>query len=746
MLRRQEAATDMLKSINKLFTQRTLQIAKDKDSKALSNFDASGLLNQEGFKVKKIKINLKEIATNVDTLKESRFKFLDDLLGTPAPRVSLGDLGAQSIQVAGKRVLRSASVHKSVKDPATIKVVDDYIDAATDGAENLESITKRAAAEAALEGAPIIVKIEKKLDLLDSSTGKPFVYTKYILVAEDGLVAVGRESDFSALERLSRKVKEAQEARKTTGAAPADAPRPSRVEPPAPDALAPKGSLDNPFRNFKEAENAYSGRLIGSLKRFYDTAYRRSIKYPGLFFPIKTGRGDADFAFYGAPGKPVNAAGFVDGKLTPITKAIDNIEADEFWSHGLDDVVAHHSGLGSDIFGLSRIDSLWQYLKVPFYLSPKRELNLLKKLYFGEEFIKKGFGEQLGRVGVFLTDLVTMPFGPRLVESGLMTLIRELGLVSEKKILSAYRVVTLGRAAIVAAYVGAIALSKYYQGANALIEEASAIEEMRSKVIETSDKEVQKRLITTISAMEKTFLKEAENWAKHNGHEDALPFTDYAETKEFLATAKDKAEQFADKVPMKLAKTTSRGDFLVPDFLAELVPFYNDTLGKLLLDEAEKQVIGYGKEFDKSYEALVNQILKGVEKEKEITGSENAGSSKGTPTIKTPLGAFGRFGDPLTPEKRKEYLDDEQEFDDFKASGFSERDFTEWKATVSPADYVRWRKSKQTVDQWLDDEIDEKIYNEHNDLGAVLGNYFGNNIIKNIKIGSKTGPRSGDKK
>ena len=79
-------------------------------------------------------------------------------------------------------------------------------------------------------------------------------------------------------------------------------------------------------------------------------------------------------------------------------------------------------------------------------------------------------------------------------------------------------------------------------------------------------------------------------------------------------------------------------------------------------------------------------------------------------------------------------------------SGLSERDFTEWKAKVPPADYVRWRKSGQTVDQWLDDEIDEKIYNEHNDLGAVLENYFGNNIIKNIKIGSKTDPRSGDKK
>ena len=282
MLRRQEAATDMFKSINKLFIQRTLQIAKD--SKALSNFDASGLLNQEGFKVKKIKINLKEIATNVDTLKESRFKFLDDLLGTPAPRVSLGDLGAQSIQVAGKRVLRSASIHKSVKDPDAIKVVDDYIDAATAGAENLESITKKAAAEAALDGAPIIVKIEKKLDLFDPSTGKPYVYTKYILVAEDGLVAVGRESDFSALERLSRKVKEAQEARKTTGAAPADAPRPAAVGKAGPKLAKIEedvaemlrislkgddffmGSIKNPFPN----QVAYEYYIKGGVFKFSD--------------------------------------------------------------------------------------------------------------------------------------------------------------------------------------------------------------------------------------------------------------------------------------------------------------------------------------------------------------------------------------------------------------------------------------------------------------------------------------------
>ena len=60
---------------------------------------------------------------------------------------------------------------------------------------------------------------------------------------------------------------------------------------------------------------------------------------------------------------------------------------------------------------------------------------------------------------------------------------------------------------------------------------------------------------------------------------------------------------------------------------------------------------------------------------------------------------------------------------------------------MSPDDYLKWRKSGQTVAGWESDQI-----YEHNDLSSIIENYIGNNIIKNIKIGSKTGPRSGDKK
>ena len=74
-------------------------------------------------------------------------------------------------------------------------------------------------------------------------------------------------------------------------------------------------------------------------------------------------------------------------------------------------------------------------------------------------------------------------------------------------------------------------------------------------------------------------------------------------------------------------------------------------------------------------------------------------------------------------------------------SGLSEEDFAEWKANVTRVDYESWRKSGQTVAGWESDQI-----YEHNDLSSIIENYIGNNIIKNIKIGSKTGPRSGDKK
>jgi hypothetical protein len=748
-------------------TNKMIQI-NDKYFKPLARRDAADELDRmvkelrinEEIRMKKIRVvfdDIKNLGNKKQTLvSEGRFN-LDDILSLRLPTLNFRELGTELVSIGRKRIPLSPSAKATAKQGQVISALDKLVSNAK-GGEGLETLAKKAMKQSADDGEPVIVTVKymgkgKEGEVVDASG---MVQRElHVLVGPDGLIAVTRTAGDA--DTIARRYQRSGSRAQPDADAPGPAPRPrdpsdsasawgDQVVKPfenmADAAAAPGqlkalekiakagggavGSLKNPFPTIESAQRYYEGKsgFFGTWKGSSQFGKRITTTFEDTdaWVPARTGKNSTSYVYVGAPSKPSNVIGFQKGKVKALVDTKLGIDLDGFLKSNFRTPVETIAKQGEELMlGPGIRFSTWKGKQVWATGAFPRFTKFWKSIYVpSDPGLMKAFDVTRAALDVY-TGSAAVKFA---LEPLALLISKEFAFVSSAKIVTFARWYFLARSLAAGGMILAYAadkardLTNYFSGGDLKLKYL----EIRLSV--TEDEKDREKIRSQIAKLEKDYIERSKRFARDQvGAGAAAKIKDMASARKSNEEIASDFEEMGDQAKeiLDFINGSNFGGKSIHDYLAGLWDDNDRSIGPVDSGIPED-----------SLSALIPAAAEKID-------------DKFKPKESKPFGPFD-LADPLTPEKRKEYLDAEQEFDDFRASGLSERDFTEWKATVSPADYVRWRKSKQTVDQWLDDEIDEKIYNEHNDLGAALENYFGNNIIKNIKIGSKTGPRSGDKK
>ena len=749
-----------------------------------------GKTQNKVFEMKKIKISLKDVAKE-SIITEGVFKFLDDLLSTPPPpRIDLAAAGGKSATVAGKRVLRSNQASRSVLDPDRIRKADSFIRTATDGAENLESVTRRGAAEAAASGEPVIIKIEATSELINPSTGQPFKFENYILVAEDGLVAVGSKNDLGKMQNLKGRLRRPKPPEPEAPARPEGGPTApvtrglSRIEADLAEMLRISqrgeefymGSIKNPFPDIKTYEYYIKGgafkiseKLPGflgggkTIPRSWSKQYRQYLADPArresntfselnMWHAIQpTGR-EGDFVYIGtrsADGttRISGALGYQNGILTTTTnikqvKTTKKTAAGDETTLGQESIPAdafkeNPRGLASDLRDATNRAVLGVDMSGEIYTAyqgiknigvPARTWKVMKEVYFDANTKHPKFRGLLN-----ILDLAGTSFGTRIGEPFFIALLKESGYLRTQTIISFARAWRFFKASATAAYVmlQTIALVREFYGK--MSDEARGVERKKEAFLADPGNS---NLRVDYEKAVRGHAKAIAKWLKDNGYPDAS------------ANLTDKVEELS-KISDPDEQIVQLG--YITDMAVTYLGTSEDEYAQLA---AEIENNGFVKSLKDPYKMTLGQI--------DIAINDYLNKSLVDVGIgRAKKGVRGLDPDSLpTPDELRQKRDEAIKYLEEKAkeaqraaelaAEAAKRKAEELakkaaeKLEAEKAEQER-RKSEEERAKQVQRDLDD-MYRESKTLGPVLENYLGVDIIKNIKIKPSSKARSGDKK